>query len=272
MEISRVLATEMRLLEPICEFIEEPGYTVFRSSAFRNYYGGNGIALHEPLGRSLAEWEETFRSYFDPTLYEHTTFLFPRSASFSGLIEQAEAEHYHVTFDTYMFAESCRACQPLPADLVVRRVESEEEWKRVGEFYSLSYPDGDWFDPESDGPDRLFEKTRVTSEAIGGEWFYLLRSGESELLASLGMFEHGGVCRLQDVETSPKHRRQGLATALVGFALDRALNTLGSAGLALCADSDYHAVDLYRKLGFVEVGAAVTLMKYPIRNPRFLQG
>ena len=90
------------------------------------------------------------------------------------------------------------------------------------------------------------------------------------MMAKLGIFSHGGICRLQDVETAVAHRRRGLASALVSFAARHALDTLGAGGLALCADADYHAIDLYRRLGFVECGQSVELMKYPVRNPLHL--
>jgi len=271
MTIERVLATEMWLLKPICEFIEGPGYTVFRSSRFRNYYGGNGLNIHEPRGGSLSEWEETFGQYFDSALYQHTTFLFPHDERFSRMVEEARAARYHVSFDSYMFVGNDALCRPLPAGLVVHRVATEGDWEKLDTFYSRSYAEADWFDPEHNGPDRLAEKRRFTSSELGIDWFYLTRAGEEEVLAALGLFEHAGICRLQDVETSAEHRRQGFASVLVSAAIDRALNTLGTQGLALCADSDYHAVDLYRKLGFVEVGATVTLMRYPIRNPLHME-
>lgn len=271
MDITTILSTEMRLLEPICEFIEIEGGSLFRSSRFRNYYGGNGITLHDPLGRSLVEWEEVFAGFFDPSLYEHTTFLFPREERFGRLIDEARAAGYHVSFDTYMFVDNTDLCRPIPPELELHRVQSEREWEKLAEFRSASYEGGDWYDPEYDGPDRLFEKTRFTSEQVGIDWFYLAGRGEEEMLASLGLFTHNGICRLQDVETAEAHRRKGLASVLVSAAIDRAINVLGTRGVALCADSDYHAVDLYHKLGFVDVGDAVTLMKYPVKNPAFIK-
>jgi ribosomal protein S18 acetylase RimI-like enzyme len=90
-------------------------------------------------------------------------------------------------------------------------------------------------------------------------------------MAKLGIFQHAGIARLQQVDTGKEFRRQGLATALVSFAIDHAINRLGTAGLALAADRDYYAIDLYRRLGFVEAGFGATLMKYPIKNPAFMQ-
>lgn len=271
MDIQRILSTELRLLEPICEFSDHGDYVVYRSDTFRNYYGGNGIDIHVPGDKALADWETTFHRFFDPSQFEHITFTFPHREDFARLIEQAKDARYHVTYDTYMFVDTTEHCAPMPEGLEIHKLSSEDDWQRLGEFYSQSYEDGDWYDPDATGPDRLFEKTRFTSEAIGIDWYYLTRTGEREILASLGIFEHQGICRLQAVETDRNHRRQGLATALVSFAIEEAIDRRGTAGLALCADSDYYAVDLYRKLGFVERGAGVCLMHYPIRNPAYME-
>ena len=89
------------------------------------------------------------------------------------------------------------------------------------------------------------------------------------MLAKLGIFMHKSVARLQDVRTARTHRRLGLASYLVSFAIDHALTKLGAKRLALMADIDYYAIDLYRKLGFRDVGEHVTLMKYPVVNPAY---
>ncbi len=142
----------------------------------------------------------------------------------------------------------------------------------MARFAEESYTDSDWYDPAYTGPDRLFQKLRFTTGKIGIEWFYLTPVGRREILAKLSVFEHGGICRLQDVETAAAHRRNGCASALVSFAARHAIETLGTVGLALAADSDDHAVDLYAKLGFIECGGSITLMKYPVRNPLHLAG
>jgi ribosomal protein S18 acetylase RimI-like enzyme len=267
MDIQTILSTEMRLLEPICSFLQCDGYSIYRSERFPNYYGGNGIEIVDPRGRSLQEWESIFRAHFDSDRYEHTTFTFANADRFAPLMEQARSSLYHLNRTAYMFVDHTRDCRPLPPEFRIGRIESEGDWKRLHDFEQELYVDGDWYDPTYTGPDRLFEKTRFTSEAIGIEWFHISRRGSDEILAKLGIFSHAGIARLQDVETGKAHRRQGLGTYLVSFAIDHAINTLGTEGLALAADTDYYAIDLYRKLGFVEAGQGITLMKYPVKNP-----
>lgn len=256
----------MRLLEPICSFTERPGYTVFKSEMFPHYYAANGIQIHLPQERSLAEWEQISNTFFDPHIFEHITYTFPKEDGFKQLIEEATEAGYHVTTESYMFVNNLLHCKEMPANFEVRKIESAQDWKRLRKFYNDFSKDYDWYDDEA-GSDTLFEKTRFISEAVGMEWFYLTERGSDEIMSKLGIFQHNGICNLQDVGTSREHRRKGLAAYLVSFAIKHAIQTLGTEGLALCADADYYAVKLYSNLGFREVGQAVTLMKYPVKNP-----
>lgn len=265
-----IMSTEWRLLEAICAFSNHDGYNVYRSDRFRNYYGGNGIEILDPRGRSLAEWEGIFHGHFEPELFVHTTFIYPMQESCEYLTGQARDADYHAELYSFMFVADTSRCRALPDNLEIRKIETEEDWAMLLEFEGATYVDGDWYDPEYTGPDRLFEKTRFTSEAVGIDWFYIARKGKREILSKLGIFQHNGISRLQDVETARDHQRRGLATYLVGFAIDHAITTLRTHGLAVCADMEYYAFDLYRKLGFQPAGNYVELMKYPIRNPKFL--
>jgi len=59
---------------------------------------------------------------------------------------------------------------------------------------------------------------------------------------------------LQDVSVRPEHRRRGVATALTGAA-ERAVIARGSARLRLSVSVDNEgAMDLYRHLGYGDVG------------------
>jgi GNAT superfamily N-acetyltransferase len=263
MLIQSILATELRLLEPICTFEEHPGYLVYRSELFRNYYGGNGIEILDPTGMSLAEWEAISRRYFDPARFVHTTFTFADRPEFKAIADEAEHAGYNVERNVYMYLDTVDNCRAVPAELEVCTVGTEEEWGELAAFEQRDYVGADWNDPSYTGPDRLFEKKRFISDAIGIEWFLLKRRGEPEILSKLGIFVHNGIARLQDVATARDQRRKGYAGYLVGFAVSHALQTLGARGAALLADSDYHAVTLYEKLGFARVGSGITLMRYP---------
>lgn len=263
MLIRSILATELRLLEAICTFEEHSGYVVYRSDLFRNFYGGNGIEISDPAGRSLADWEAVSRRHFDPALFHHTTFTFADRPEMEEITRAAEAADYHVERSVFMYLDRTDNCRLLPEDLVVCPVRTEEDWQEMAAYEQREYVGADWNDPSYTGPDRLFEKKRFTSEAVGIEWFLLRRRGERQILSKLGIFVHNGVARLQEVSTAPDQRRKGYAGILVSFAVKEGLRRLGARGVALSADSDYHAVTLYEKLGFAPAGTGITLMRYP---------
>ncbi len=96
MKIRAIMATEMRLLEPICEFEEHDGYMVYRSPLFPNFYGGNGIEITDPAEISLAEWEGIFAGHFDGARFLHTTFSIPDESAFAPLADAARAARYNV--------------------------------------------------------------------------------------------------------------------------------------------------------------------------------
>lgn len=265
-----ILATELRLLEPICTFVENDDYLIYRSDQFPNYYGGNGLALQHNNGRTLHDWEAIFHQHFEPERFEHITFSFPMEEQFLPLLEAARTAQYHCTISCYMAATTTQQNKPISPEYEVWEIERDEDWERLEQFAQSQYVEGDWFDPNSTGPDRLFEKTRYVSQQIGIKWFAIGRVGKREILARLGVFKHDTICRLQDVETGLEWRRRGLATALVRYAVHYSIHTLGATAVALEADNDYHAIELYRKLGFSECGKQITLMHYPIRNPAFL--
>ena len=254
------------MLEPIATFEQHAGWSVYRSDAFPHYYGGNGLELDAP-GRSLHEWEDLFRAAFDPAVYGHVTLsLSGDLEAFAPLADEARAAGYHVSVDVYLVAtKPVPVRAPLPG-LQLEWLRGQESWDRLRRFEGRLAQGYDWYDgPESS--DGLFAKTRFISEQIGIEWVALV-DGQREIRSKLGLFRHGRVCRLQDVATERGHRRRGLATRLLAVALRRALIDLEADGLVVCAEQGHDAISLYRRLGFQEVGEAMTLMRYPVRNPQ----
>jgi ribosomal protein S18 acetylase RimI-like enzyme len=258
------LATERRLFEPICEFERHDGYRVYRSDRFPSYYGANGIEIESAPPRRLRAWEDAFHEAFDSERFEHVTLTFAPRPELAGLIEEAHVAGYNVSNDVYLIATRRLPSGPPPDGLRLEEIDGEQGWERLGVFEDRLNRGYDWYAGEASSAG-LLAKTRYVSERIGIRWI-ALTTHSGEVRAKLGVFRHGQVCRLQDVATLPEHRRRGLATYLLRSALDDTLDTPGLEGLVVCAERDYHAIDLYRKLGFRELGETVTLMRYPIRN------
>ena len=253
--------TETKLLEPICSIRAHDGYEVFRSDAFPKFYGGNGIAIHSPGNGTLAEWESRFHEHFEPEVFDHFMFTFPDAPEFSGIAEQAREKGYdEVSLIVGVVIEDREQLVEVSDRVEIRRVDDEAHWQALEHFEIESSRDEAWF---SESVCRqLFAKSRRVSEAIGIEWFCLYERGGDEILAKLGIFKEGDVARLQNVATALHRRREGLASQLVSFATHYAFDTLGASGLAICADDDYHALELYRKLGGRDAMRHMWLMKY----------
>jgi predicted N-acetyltransferase YhbS len=64
------------------------------------------------------------------------------------------------------------------------------------------------------------------------------------------------------VETHPGSRRRGLASSLVHRAGSAALEA-GAETLVIVADPAYHAIDLYRSVGFADRETKVELTRRP---------
>ncbi len=260
-----ILATERRLQEPICSFTPGEGYTVYQSERYPRFCGGNGIEIDDPRDRSLADWEELFVRYFQAGQYEHKTFTYPDAPPFARITEEARAGGYHVTSDIFLALDHTRLCRGVPEGYEVGQVRDEGGYARIMAGLEIAFCGEDWYTPGAAA--RLFTKTRHVSDDTGMEWWYLRPRDKEDFAAWLAIFCHQGVGRVEDVATLPSYRRRGLAGALVSFAVRRLLENMGAKVVALDADEDYHAIELYRKLGFAEVGRRVALMKYPVQNP-----
>ncbi len=262
----RALATDLRLLEPICEFVRREDHFVYRSRQFPAFYGGNGIELLEPNARSLPEWERLFRTEFPRPEFQHETFTLRCELRTEPLLEAARVAGYHVDNEHYMgLTTPLRVVQPEtdPNDtLSILRVRGDADWQQMEAFHRLTSEGEDWFKPEVES-DALVTKTRLVSQAIDLEWYLLISRGKQMPLARAGMFFHLGIGRLQDVETHPEYLRRGYATRLLHHMLQRAFEDVKIEAVCLCADEDPPALALYHSLGFKPLGRHVTLMRYP---------
>ena len=103
---------------------------------------------------------------------------------------------------------------------------------------------------------------RALTELGHATWFGAFE--DRRLLSSLGIVSDGsGLARFQTVETHPDARRRGLASALVHHAGQAALRDGNATRLVIVADPDYHAIGIYRSLGFVETETTVQLTRRP---------
>ncbi len=147
-----------------------------------------------------------------------------------------------------------------PEGFELRALRGERDWSAALDLQAELRHEG-----QSEASYRAFRAPRnrayrAMAEAGTGAWFGAF-AGE-RLVADLGIFARQGVARFQAVETHPRWRRRGLASALVTEAGRFAAETLGARTLVIVADPEEDAIGLYRRLGFEDretmVGVSMT--------------
>ena len=83
---------------------------------------------------------------------------------------------------------------------------------------------------------------------------------DGEVLSATDLFSDGRTAQVEEVATLPEHRGRGYASAVVQRAVDEAFAT-GHDFVFLTADVDDWPKELYRQLGFEEVGSKWAFLK-----------
>ena len=117
-----------------------------------------------------------------------------------------------------------------------------------------SYP---WGTPEV-AQQLLNAKAHIPVET---RFFAVLVDGDVASYADL--YLDGNVAQVEDVATVPEHRERGYASAVVLRAVEEAL-AAGADLVFLVADADDWPKELYRRLGFDEIGENAKLVKTEI--------
>ena len=255
--------TERYLLAPICEVEHHGAYSVYRSREFSGFYSGNLLELHDARAFDLDGWQRQYQAHFNQSDFAHESIVGLHGSGIETLLPQAEARGLDISREIYLVADTPLTPPPLARDLCIRRVDSEQRWRMMRAFSDHTDRAEPWYTPAASA--MLADKTRRISDALGLDWFYVSPRAEDVMLARLGLYEyrgsHGRAARLQDVVTDAAHRRRGLATALVAEAQRVALVERQLDALYVCADADYLALAMYRKQGFLDVGALIKLFR-----------
>jgi GNAT superfamily N-acetyltransferase len=99
--------------------------------------------------------------------------------------------------------------------------------------------------------DALVEHTRRTARAVDVRVFGAVVDGETAAYCELR--SDGRTAQVEDVATLEPFRGRGIARAVVLAAADAA-RAAGNDLVFLCADTDDWPIELYRRLGFDEIG------------------
>ncbi len=154
---------------------------------------------------------------------------------------------------------------PVPAQ--VRMLDSEADWQQSVTL-ALACRD----DSQDDAEHLTYAVARKATQramcATGdAAWFGAFV--DDRLVSQLGIVVAGTnwdgeqPARYQHVETDPQFRRLGLAGALLRAAATHAGEQFGADRLVIVADTGYHAVDLYRRVGFADLQTQIQLQRPP---------
>ena len=261
MEIASLgFRTDLMVLELGGSEIEHhEGYVVVRTRANPTDWWGTFLLFAEPVGADeLAGRLELFADAFPDA--EHVAWGIDSTDGTAGDDAALVAAGFEVSRDTVLIATELRPpARTISAD--VRPLRGDADWRQAFELHVACA------DPHDEAVTEEFlggqvAAARALTELGHATWFGAFDDGT--LLSSLGVVSDGsGLARFQTVETHPEARRRGLASALVHHAGQTALRNGDATRLVIVADPDYHAIGIYRSLGFVETETTVQLTRRP---------
>jgi GNAT superfamily N-acetyltransferase len=157
-------------------------------------------------------------------------------------------------------ALSATALHPPPhpnTDVEIRTLHSDDDFQAAIDLQFGNSPDAGY-----DFTRRQFNTWRALADRGHGAWFGGFIAGR--LCVGLGLYTDGdGVARYQAVDTSPEHRRRGLAGTLVHHAGREGLTWPGVQTLVILADPGDDAIRVYRSVGFDGTETQVQLIRQP---------
>lgn len=239
--------------------IDRSTHMVVRTPANPGYWWGNFLLLASPLREGDAErWRSEFAEYFPDA--SHLALGVDGTEGEAGDADELAALGVTVGSDAVLTAEEMPAPDRTPPGVDVRPLSGDDDWAQAAEVRWSCDDTG-----PSDPAHRAFVEEqqaayRKLCEDGYGAWFGAFADGR--MRAGAGLFTDGsGLARFQNVETHPEYRRRGLASAVVQHAGHWAMTELRTSTLVIVADPDYHAIGLYRKLGFTETERQVGLQR-----------
>jgi ribosomal protein S18 acetylase RimI-like enzyme len=243
------------------EIVDRGDYTVVRTPANPDYWWGNFVLLPGPVragdGGRLAE---IFSAEFPDA--RHRTFGIDGTAGTVGDRATVTQLGLGIEINAVMAAHGLHEPGPPAAGgAIVRRLSGDEDWEQAIALrlavYELAGQPG-----QREFTARQFAEARQCCERGNGAWFGAFVDGD--VVASLGLLRAwSGTARYQNVETHADHRRRGLASTLLYESSVWARDALGADTVVIVADPAYHAIDVYRSLGFEEVERQVQLERAP---------
>lgn len=243
------------------EVADKGGYVVVRTPANPAYWWGNFLLFRTPAKTGeLGHRVELFRAEFPAA--NHVALGVDSVDGSIGAEDELTAAGLELERSTVLTARRLTAPWRTDEQAVCRRFV-DADWDQLADLSlaanGRSIPGYGEF---AEG------KARVNRAMVGNgvAWWFGAFDGD-RLVASLGLVcddrGAGGVARYQSVQTHPDARRRGLASTLVHQAAEFARTELGGPELVIVADPEYHAIDIYQRLGFAGTQTQIQLIRRP---------
>jgi RimJ/RimL family protein N-acetyltransferase len=253
--------TDLMLLQLQGSAVERrDGYRVIRTPGNPSFWWGNYLLLDErPAPGELERWVETFHA--EHPAAAHVAIGLDTLDGVAPDADELAAAGLTAWGDTVMTARAVRP-PPHPNTIATyRTLADDDDWAQQVELEMVTS------DEEPTDGHRVFIERRVAdlrrlTESGAGDWYGAFIDGR--LQSSLGLFTDGsGVARFQHVGTFPDARGRGLAGTLVHHVSRRAFDELGIETLVMVAEPAYHAIRIYRAVGFAGDETQLGLQRRP---------
>jgi ribosomal protein S18 acetylase RimI-like enzyme len=223
-----------------------------RTPSDPSFRWGNLLVLAEPIAAGTRPfWEARFdQAFADLPEVRHRTFAWTGE---DGALAELEAAGYDVDRNTVRLAGPNEVVPPGdgPAGFELAPVTSDADWQAV---LTLHLEDSHGEDP---GAYRLHRERRnalyrriAAGDVPGlrGGWYLARLDGEPA--GSMGVFVRGDLARFQFVHVAARHRRRGVATAMVRRVARDAFEFWGARQAAIMVDEGTPAEGIYARAGF----------------------
>jgi ribosomal protein S18 acetylase RimI-like enzyme len=233
-------------------------FVVVKTPANPGFWWGNFILLARPVAPASGQaLPDAFKEEFPGA--DHMAIGVDGTDGETGDQATIDALGLSVEIDAVLTAERLDEPRQNASGALCRPLSGDDDWAQTLTL-RRACDDRAQTPEHQDFQERGLVQARDICERGHGSWFGAFIGGR--LVSSLGLIRtDSATARYQTVETHPDHRRQGLAGRLIYESSRHARDRLGAARLVIVADPDYHAIDLYGRLGFTVAEQQVQLAR-----------
>jgi ribosomal protein S18 acetylase RimI-like enzyme len=238
---------------------DRPSRLLVRTPANPGFWWGNFLLFAgPPRPGDAARWAATFAAELPDA--RHVAIGVDDTDGDAGDSAELAAAGLALDLGAVLTATGLTPPARPAAHAVIRPLAGDAEWGQALDLRQACYDSGTADEDHLLYLTRQNAEMRRLAEAGHGAWFGAFVDGV--MRAGAGLFGDGdGLARFQSVETHPDFRRQGLAGTLLHSLGSWGVQSRGARRLVIVADPGYHAIDLYRALGFTDVEFQVQLVR-----------